>query len=311
MTLFKGLGEKYRPSSNPSLTGVGGQQVTTFPAQVLQVCMDSSSDLYSDETDIGAIRFRPLRLIQGVTKIYEEEIANVAYPLDRSVARYPLPGEQVIISISAGDAQRASADQGQLISTFFYSFIVSSQKNVTYNSHPFIGADETEIRRQEVVATDQASRRFDNQVADLSSYKDGDNKIKIFKQLRPFEGDFILQGRFGNTIRFGSTSAVANTPWTRPGSTISGVSGDPILVMRVDRQTTANPSEMLVEEDVNQDDSSIYLCSSQRIELLLSCTSKLKAWANTLGIENKAQKGATSLLSSATGTTQLPGSTNQ
>lgn len=306
MTLFKGLGEKYRPAvSNPSVQGVN-QQFTTFTAQVLDVCFDKTSKLYGDETDIGAIRFKPLRYVRDTANIYEDEVTNIAYPLDRSVARYPIPGEQVLIVVSAGDNQRDSADHDQLITSFFYTFVVASQKNVTYNSHPFIGTDETEINRGGAVPIDQASKRFDDRVDDLSLFKDSNNKVKIFKQLRPFEGDFILQGRFGNTIRFGSTSATANTPWTRPNTPLNGVSGDPIMVLRVDRQNTLNPSDMFVEEQVDVDDASIYLCSSQRIELLLSSTAKLKTWAYTLGVEDEGKDGASKIVSSATGMIKPP-----
>ena len=78
--------------------------------------------------------------------------------------------------------------------------------------------------------------------------------------LLPFEGDNILEGRFGNTIRLGSTSKPLN-PWSQ-----NGENSDPIIIIRNGQynninDTTFNPNI----EDINNDDSSIYLTSNQNI----------------------------------------------
>ena len=58
----------------------------------------------------------------------------------------------------------------------------------------------------------------------------------IVRSLMPYAGDFILEGRFGNSIRFGSTisgstsnytSSIINNNWSSVGS-----SGEPITIIR-------------------------------------------------------------------------------
>ena len=83
----------------------------------------------------------------------------------------------------------------------------------------------------------------------------------FIKPLRPFEGDNILEGRFGNSIRLGSTSKPLN-PWSQ-----NGENSDPVIIIRNGQyndinDTTFNPNV----EDINNDDSSIYLTSNQNID---------------------------------------------
>jgi hypothetical protein len=82
----------------------------------------------------------------------------------------------------------------------------------------------------------------------------------FIKPLRPFEGDNILEGRFGNSIRLGSTTKNLN-PWSE-----NGENSDPIIIIRNgqyndNNDETFNPNI----EDINNDDSSIYLTSNQNI----------------------------------------------
>jgi len=297
MSLFLGLGDNYK-SGAPNGNASARQQLAVSPAQVLDVCMDESSPLYKDPSDIGVIRFRLVGIGEAYGRNFENEVTTIAYPLDRSISRYPLPGEQVMIYSAIGDQQRRSADKDQLSSIPFYSMVVSSQMNITYNSHPFMGHNEKVLEKGRVVPVQEAQARFDQKVGDLSMFKDSDNQVKIFKQLRPYEGDFILQGRFGNTVRFGSTSAVTDAPWSAVGTGAPGMSGDPILVLRVDRNNTTSANQMFIKEDPNTDDSSIYMCSSQRVEVNLSCASRMKTWSHVLGVEDKTKLAAEGIVNS-------------
>jgi hypothetical protein len=56
----------------------------------------------------------------------------------------------------------------------------------------------------------------------------GFNENSLIESILPFEGDYILEGRFGNTLRFGSTNKI-NTGenfWSD-----SGKNGDPITIL--------------------------------------------------------------------------------
>jgi len=82
--------------------------------------------------------------------------------------------------------------------------------------------------------------------------------------LLPFEGDIINEGRFGSSLRFGST-AKSKSQYANNWST-SGNNGDPITILR-NGQSPNSPKEgwIPVTEDVSNDLSSIYLTSYQQL----------------------------------------------
>ena len=92
-----------------------------------------------------------------------------------------------------------------------------------------------------------------------------------------YAGDFILEGRFGKSIRFGSTisgsttnytSSIINNNWSTAGS-----SGEPITIIRNGQGEIDIPSPIPLPvwvptvENINIDKSSIYLTSNQIIPL--------------------------------------------
>jgi hypothetical protein len=83
---------------------------------------------------------------------------------------------------------------------------------------------------------------------------------KQIKKLIPSTGDNIISGRFGNSIRFGSTNK--NNIWSN-----NTVKGDPILILRnsLNQPETLEPWEGIFE-NFNTDDSSIYLTSTQKLK---------------------------------------------
>lgn len=293
--LFLGLGDLYK--ANTPTQNSPQRSFKTFAGHVIEICMTSDSSLFESPRDIGKIKFRDL-----VTEYNraESELAKFAYPLDRSIARYPFPGEEVIIYQAMGESD--SIINTTLANIYFYSFVVSAMHNVSFNANPFFGTDAANIDPLAVVS-DLSKTRFDVKIADINLVKDGSNKSKVYKQLQPFEGDFILQGRFGNAIRFGSTSAKNETPWSQ-GANKPGVSGDAVMVLRVDRDYVTNEESMLAQENPDVDDASIYLCTSQRVLLTLGCSKELKTWKARYNI-NDNSGGASSNITKTRDTSEL------
>lgn len=87
-------------------------------------------------------------------------------------------------------------------------------------------------------------------------------KLASVSSLQPYEGDILYQGRWGNTIRLGSTiqySDLMLAPnWT------SDNAGDPIIIISNGKKTTKS----FTVEDIQMDESSLYLTSKQRINKL-------------------------------------------
>lgn len=88
--------------------------------------------------------------------------------------------------------------------------------------------------------------------------------------LYPYEGDHILEGRFGNSIRFSSTttSNYLQNNWSGAGEV-----GDPITIIRNgtrNSSTSTTPGYLPTIENINDDLSSIYLTSTQQIPIFTS-----------------------------------------
>ena len=94
------------------------------------------------------------------------------------------------------------------------------------------------------------------------------------KPLLPLPGDMIQSGRWGNSIRFGST---ANPNKNNPPNDLtvynnwsdSGKNGDPITLIR-NGQDPNSPKEgwIPITENINKDLSSLYLTSTQQIPIV-------------------------------------------
>jgi hypothetical protein len=88
------------------------------------------------------------------------------------------------------------------------------------------------------------------------------------KNLISYEGDYILSGRKGNSIRFGSTVGSFSIPslpnyneWS-----IIGQEGSPILILSNGHNYSSNTSSFYTEK-INEDESSIYLTSDQALPI--------------------------------------------
>ena len=104
------------------------------------------------------------------------------------------------------------------------------------------------------------------------------------RPLLSFAGDVIFEGRFGNSIRLGSTtkSKITFEPdelnvspgtnvnkefYSRNNWSTQGNNGDPILILRNGNLLTDEPGYIPMVENINEDPSSIYLTSTQTIPL--------------------------------------------
>jgi hypothetical protein len=112
--------------------------------------------------------------------------------------------------------------------------------------------------------------------------QDGDTEIPLgtyfnekldTKPLLPFEGDYILEGRFGNSIRFGATAPGPNN-WSTVGKT-----GDPITILRNGQSDELDKKGWEpTTEDVNRDPSSIYLTSTQKLDKFVPASLNWQSW---------------------------------
>lgn len=183
-----------------------------------------------------------------------------AKPLSQNLKQLPVVGEQVVVFKGPSDFV-SGLGSGKTV--FYYMSPLALQGNVNNNiiknstllqgfivggSYGFAGAGVSNTNNAS--STDEKNKEF-VEVSDLS-------------QLQPFAGDVIHEGRFGNSIRFGYTPVNADS--TNKPSWSSSTPEAPITIIR-NGAGLSNGYNKFVVEDVNEDDSSIWLGSKQIIKI--------------------------------------------
>lgn len=109
-------------------------------------------------------------------------------------------------------------------------------------------------------------------IANAQEPKQNTFKEKTVPDLQPYEGDLIINDRFGSSIRF--TAGVDKSARAGDGSALysvlppwDGPAGDPLLVITTGNST--NTSKYAIE-DFNNDAGSIILSTSQKIDISLA-----------------------------------------
>lgn len=233
--------------------------------RVLSVILDETHPRYKELGGPKAIGAVEIIDIAGSTADYSTTSQNqnytVAYPLYPGVKNYPLINE-VIYLVSQPSKQTQTKTTAF---SLYYISVVNLWNHPHHNAIPYSAGS----------STPENSKNYQDVAAgSTNKLTDSSGTIKFgeyFKErtdinpLKPFEGDHILEGRFGNSIRLGSTGGTS--PWSTTGE-----QGSPVMILRNGQGTIAPDSWTLLPEDINQDLSSIYLTSTQKIPFLPAST---------------------------------------
>jgi len=260
--------------SNPSTPLIGSGKM--FPVRVIDISLSSSSNPQSlfqitkGWWGIGAIRFELLN--EGSTP-KEFPQGNIALPLDSNFKKLPLINE--IVFIIAGPSLRILEEGDVEAIDFYYINAVSIWNSSHANVLPSLNYNKSSNDSISLGNIDKGiENNTDNQTEELSLGKTFKDNGSI-RNLYPNEGDIIIEGRFGNSLRFGSTatqpsgSLEIQSPWSTTGK-----NGQPITILR-NGQSKADidfNNWYPIYEDIQNDDSSIYLTSGQTIPIKLGST---------------------------------------
>ena len=186
-----------------------------------------------------------------------------AKPLSGNTKNLPLVNEIVyLISLPDTSIEIISSNSIQ-----YYIDIVSLWNHPHHNAFPTSPNLLPLTQQKDYVQTTGGNvRRVTDQSTEIFLGKTFKERSNIHPLL-PFEGDILYEGRWGNSIRVGST--VPNTPnnWSTTGQ-----SGDPIVIIRNGQGIQSQEGWIPIVEDINNDDTSIYLASTQKIPLKASST---------------------------------------
>ena len=208
--------------------------------RVKDIILDKSHPLYKNEDSIGLIYYKDLaKQTLAVTKDIKH--LPTARPLYYNISQLPVK-EELVYTVLGPNLDYNETKQSER----YYLYPINIYQTPTSNAFP------------EAISTNQ--EYFFNQGKYFT-------QKEIIRRLKPYEGDITLEGRFGNSIRFGSTTDLSKVEggndWSQEGNV-----GDPITIIRNGQRNDlpfdSNNSEHITE-NINSDDSSIYLCSNQQI----------------------------------------------
>ena len=190
---------------------------------------------------------------------------NFAKPLFPNNKTFPLINE--IVYIIALPNSNIQSNVGSL--DYYYFQPVNIWNSTHHNAipDPINNSSLPPSQQQDYQQTSGGTvRRVTDGGTEIDLGKTFKEKINI-KNIQPFEGDIINEGRWGQSFRFGSTvnnSAIPN-PWSRTGN-----NGDPILILRNGQYSDGKDPWIPQVEDINKDISPIYATSTQNIPIQVS-----------------------------------------
>jgi hypothetical protein len=209
---------------------------------------------YNHPGDVGKIKYELLYSPLATSKALA--VSEPAYPIFSFIKQLPVVNEIVLILGGPTEKLNDSTKNQQ----FFYFPPYSLWNHVNHGAFPNMSEYADYLNK------------FSNQPGYSGTATQGPKlplgptfQEQIVRNLRPFEGDSILESRYGQSIRFGSTVPVMKNfnTWSN-----SGKNGDPITII-INKQGSRpglGKFDNMVE-DINKDGSSIYMTSTQEINI--------------------------------------------
>lgn len=183
-------------------------------------------------------------------------------PADMNIKRIPIPGEYVLIFNAV--VQNSKNFNGIQEQWFYFPFACSIENSVHHNRVLEINGFNSQLDEQYIDTDGNYRTKFDTVPGTFNE--------KSVQRLQLYEGDLLIEGRWGNSIRLGST--IKNSTTGSYGilpNWDSKESGDPLIVISTKNPIGVDSSGFRIES--NSDDSSCWLTSRQQLSSL-----SLHAW---------------------------------
>ena len=212
---------------------------------------------------------------------------GTAKPFFPQISAYPLVNEMVLIfKLPNTNIGKNTSEE-----SYYYINMISLWNHPHHNAYPnpITSTDLLPSQQKDYQQTEAGSVR---RIGDLDSkdqstginlnseindsqktFPDKKEELTNIHPLLPFAGDIIYQGRFGNNIKFGSTanpSFSTNPSFPDPLNSWSDIpnNGDPITIIRNGQSPEESDEGWVpITEKINEDLSSIYATSTQKIPI--------------------------------------------
>ena len=228
-------------------------------AVVTDIVLDTSSKYFTDAggwSGVGTVAFQKVKggpyRASGFAKPYFPNFCN-----------YPLRNELIyIFSLPTSNIQESTEEQA-----YYYISPLNIWSSQHHNAIPNIieNKDIQESEQRDYLQTQAgASKTISDRPAPLN-LGDYFTERSNIKPLKKFEGDVIVESRVGSSIRFGTTAQRAGQPLSNWST--GSFNGQPITILRNGQGLQGQVGFLPTEENINNDNSSIYLTNGQQIPL--------------------------------------------
>ena len=236
-----------------------------LPARVLATVLDNTTypEIFKANGEWASIGGIVFEFVETPLPGDNLEGRLFALPLLANLKNYPVKNEIVSLLISSDTSINTNTNS--------YKYYYLPATNVWSSNHH--NAIPQEVYQNQGLQPAQKKDYLQVGQGSVRRVTDGSTEIKFdngFKErvdirpLSPFSGDIIVEGRWGHSIRLGSTnsSTLPNT-WSSTGK-----EGDPIVILRNNQYKSSLQPWIPLSEDVNLDGASIYMTSLRRYQSL-------------------------------------------
>jgi hypothetical protein len=250
------LNQAFNSSNQNNFNATSGGGNIFQPVRVKSIVLNESHPRFKELGEwngLGIIEYEPVDNPQTVSNPLP-----TSRPLLSNNKSFPLINEIVFLF----SLPNTNIGQFTTANDNYYLTTIALWNHPHHNAYPTQPNTLPPTQQKDYIQTQAGSvRRVTDQSTEIFLGETFKEKSNIHPIL-PFEGDIINEGRWGNSIRIGST--VQNTPnnWSSTGS-----NGDPILILRNGQGSQTKEGWIPTVEDINNDNSSIYLTTTQQINL--------------------------------------------
>jgi hypothetical protein len=264
---FSGLNQNLNSNKNNNFTTntALGLSNLIISARVLSIVLDETHPRFKELGEwngLGIVEYEP------VSTPFERPLNDgfkfpTSSPLTPNLKNYPLVNEIIyLISLPNTDIEQTTNSTNQ-----YYISITGLWNHPHHNAYPATPNNLPPAQQKDYIQTQVGSvRRVTDNSTEIFLGKTFKERSNIHPLL-PFEGDVIHEGRWGNSIRLGSTVSGTPNAWSSTGE-----DGDPITIIRNGQGNQTKEGWMPITESTT-DDSSIYLTSTQNIPIFASSVS--------------------------------------
>ena len=212
-------------------------------AIVIDVITNDRHPKYNVNADnIGAIEFKALT--SGLH--LSNNNLPLAFPLDSNVRKYPLINEIVLIY--------------SILGAYYYTVPLNTMNKSTMNYIPGLASELTNATTDSSQNIQDANQGIPQRINRESVGTTNNDPLPgryyqesdTVRKLRHGEGDLVIEGRAGHSLRFGIHQANLS----------------PNVLIRAGQSPAPNPNpKAVVDEDINRDLSSIWIVTNQTVPL--------------------------------------------